>query len=211
MAITLYSSFFDPMDNAVRMVAEEKEIVYDLRMVSERELPEEVMRKNAYGNILTLLDRNFVLYDGQVIIEYLDERFPYPPLLSMDLAERARDRQLRHHVIEKMFKYFRILENSESTDEEKGEARQGIRERFSFMAHKVMKNEYVGGTELCLADFCVVPMLWRLNHYSIKLPSTAQRTWNRYCRHMFKRASFIRSLSDQERELQGKKPATVTN
>ncbi len=210
MAITLYSSFFDPLDNAVRMVAEEKEIMYELKLVSEREVPEEVMRKNPYGNILTLIDRNFVLYNGQVIMEYLDERFPYPPLLPMEPAERALDRQLRYHVIEDMFECFRCLEDSASTSEAQDRARKTIRERLSHMSHMLDNKTYLEGSEICLADLCITPMLWRLNHYDIKLPSSAQRIWNRYSKHMFSRVSFVRSLSDHERELQGKKPSAAS-
>ena len=210
MSITLYSSFFDPLDNAVRMVAEEKEIVYDLKLVSERELPDEVMRQNPYRNILTLLDRHFVLYDGRVIMEYLDERFPYPPLLPIDPASRARDRQLRYHRIEEMFECFRTLDD-EGMEEKHEQARKKIRESMSVLAQKVDNNTYIGGNDICLADFCIAPMLWRLNHYNVKLPSSAQRTWNRYGKHMFAKESFVRSLSDQERELQGKKSVAKVN
>lgn len=210
MSITLYSSFFDPLDNAVRMVAEEKEIVYELKLVSERELPDDVMRKNPYGNILTLLDRNFVLYDGRVIMEYLDERFPYPPLLPIDPSSRARDRQLRYHMIEEMFRCFRVLDG-EGPEGEHERARKTIREFMSVLAQKADNNAYLGGSDICLVDFCITPMLWRLNHYKVKLPSSAQRIWNRYGKRMFARESFVRSLSDQERELQGKRPTIKVN
>ena len=96
--MTLYADPADPTGHAVRIVLAEKEINVEVCFVTEETKPEDLHDLNPYHTILTLVDRELVLYDAQIMLEYLDERYPHPPLMPMDPALRANNRQLRYRV-----------------------------------------------------------------------------------------------------------------
>src|SRR5690606_27013840 len=101
--MVLYSDSASPLDHAVRIVLAEKDISVDIRYVEGDERPEELAELNPYGRVLTLVDRELVLYQAQIIMEYLDERFPHPPLMPVDPVSRANNRQVRYRIVRDLF------------------------------------------------------------------------------------------------------------
>src|SRR5262249_57982299 len=74
----------------VRLVLAAKGVVYDLETVNSKAPPEDLLDLNPYNTVPTLVDRDLVLYDTGVICEYLDERYPHPPLMPVDPLSRSR-------------------------------------------------------------------------------------------------------------------------
>ncbi len=99
----LYSDVSDPSGHGTRIVLAEKDINVDINYIQTGERPQELAELNPYNSILTLIDRDLILYNAQIIMEYLDERFPHPPLLPVDPVNRASNRQYRHRVLTDLY------------------------------------------------------------------------------------------------------------
>ena len=97
--MSLYSADAEPTSHAIRVVLAEKAVNVEINFVSEDdERPEDLHALNPYDSILTLVDRDLVLYEPQIIMEYLDERFPHPPLMPVDPVTRANSRLFRYRI-----------------------------------------------------------------------------------------------------------------
>src|SRR6202161_2557537 len=96
--MTLFSAPADPWSHRTRIVLAEKGITIELVNVDLNDLPEDLLDLNPYHSVPTLVDRDLVLYDSRVIIEYLDERFPHPPLMPIDPVTRAQFRVALYRV-----------------------------------------------------------------------------------------------------------------
>ena len=90
----LYSDKDDHYSHRVRIVLAEKDIACEIRETSNDDAPEEVLSINPYHNLPILIDRDLGLYNTSVMMEYLDERFPHPPLLPVYPVARANSRSL---------------------------------------------------------------------------------------------------------------------
>ncbi len=112
--MTLYCDAADPIGHGVRIVLAEKDINVDINYVDEENRPEDLNDLNPYDSILTLIDRELVIYDAQIMMEYLDERYPHPPLMPVDPVSRATNRQFRYRVIRDLYG---ILEDMVSANE----------------------------------------------------------------------------------------------
>jgi RNA polymerase-associated protein len=197
--MVLYSDSTSPIGHCVRIVLAEKDINVEINYVHEGdELPEEVIELNPYNSVLTLIDRDLVLYEAQIMMEYLDERFPHPPLMPVDPVSRANNRQLRYRVMRDLYG---------SVDEIRGDneiaaanAKKHIRDHLTSIASVFSQTPYFMSEEYSLVDCCMAPLLWRLDMYGIKLPASAKPLYQ-YAQRLFERDAFKASLSDQEREL----------
>jgi RNA polymerase-associated protein len=147
---------------------------------------------------LTLIDRDLVLYDEQIIMEYLDERFPHPPLMPVDPVSRANNRQLRYRVMRDLYSLVDAL--SGENDIASANARKVLRDNLTAIAPAFAQKPYFMSDEFSLADCCMAPLLWRLEHYGVKLPASA-KVMNEYAKRLFERQSFKLSLSPREREM----------
>jgi len=196
--MVLYSDRISPIGHAVRIVLAEKDINVDINYVSTDNLPEEIMELNPYNTALTLIDRELVLYDAQIIMEYLDERFPHPPLMPVDPVSRASNRQIRHRVIYDLYGSVEdILGETDTTAEN---ARKNMRDHLTAISAVFVQKPYFMSDEYSLIDCCMAPLLWRLDSFGIKLPASA-RPLQQYANRLFERPAFKISLSSQEREL----------
>jgi len=196
--MVLYSDTVNPVGHSVRIVLAEKDINVDIRYIQGNELPEDLAELNPYNSILTLIDRDLVLYDEQIIMEYLDERFPHPPLLPVDPVSRANNRQLRFRVMRDLY---RQVEQLTAEDEiAAANARKEIRDNLTAIAPIFSQKPFFMSDEYSLVDCCLAPLLWRLDHYGIKLPLSA-KVINEYARRMFDRDAFKLSLSLWEKEI----------
>lgn len=197
--MVLYSDSISPIGHAVRIVLAEKDINVDINYVSSDNLPEEITEINPYNTTLTLIDRELVLYDAQIIMEYLDERFPHPPLMPVDPVSRASNRQIRYRVIKDLYASVdEILSDDESV---LANARKNIRDHLTAISPVFAQKPYFMSDEYSLVDCCMAPLLWRLEHFGIKLPAAA-KPLQQYANRLFERPAFKLSLSTQERELQ---------
>ncbi|MEX2353050.1 MAG: glutathione S-transferase N-terminal domain-containing protein [Gammaproteobacteria bacterium] len=196
--MVLYSDNVNPIGHAVRIVLAEKDINVDINYVTGDSLPEEVTELNPYNTVLTLIDRDLVLYDAQIIMEYLDERFPHPPLMPVDPVSRASNRQIRYRVIRDL--YSSIEEISGGDEAAANNARKNIRDHLTAVSSAFIHKPFFMSDEYSLVDCCMAPLLWRLDSFGIKLPASAKPLLQ-YANSLFERPAFKSSLSTQEREL----------
>ena len=196
--MTMYSDARSAYSHRVRMVLAEKNITVEIVDVDPLNPDEDLLDLNPYGNLPTLVDRDLVLYESGIIMQYLDERFPHPPLLPVDPVSRARSRQLMYRVdLDWYLKAGRIRAQSESTA---AEARKQLSE--SLLASNVVfaAKPFFMCDEISLVDCCIVPLLWRLPMLGVELPPQADAV-QEYMDRMFARPSFRASLTELEREM----------
>ena len=195
--MVLYSDQVTPIGHAVRIVQAEKDINVEIIFVND-EHPEELHELNPYNTSLTLIDRDLVLYEAQIIMEYLDERFPHPPLMPVDPVARATNRQFRYRVMRDLYALIDDIENG--NDNAAASARKTMRDNLTALAPVFNQKLYFMSDEYSLIDCCMAPLLWRLNSWKIKLPAST-KSLIRYGDRLFSRNAFKDSLSVFEREL----------
>jgi len=195
--MVLYSDTTCPIGHCVRIVLAEKDINVEINFVKDDEIPEVLSDLNPYNSILTLIDRDLILYDAQIIMEYLDERFPHPPLMPVDPVSRAGNRQLRYRVMRDLYSLIDDL-NSEN-EIAAANARKDLRDHLTAVAPAFSQKTYFMSDEYSLVDCCMAPLLWRIEHYGIKLPGSA-KIIDEYAERLFERKAFQASISEQERE-----------
>ncbi|MBL1142913.1 MAG: stringent starvation protein A [Proteobacteria bacterium] len=196
--MVLYSDRVSPIGHAVRIVLAEKDVNVEINYIDEDDVrPEELNDLNPYNSTLTLIDRDLVLYDADIIMEYLDERFPHPPLMPVDPVNRGRNRQLRYRVMRDLYT---AVEDIEGDNEiAAANAKKVLRDNLTSIAPAFAQMPYFMSEEYSLIDCCVGPLMWRLNQYGIKLPMSAKPLQD-YAEKIFERDAFQTSLSSTEKE-----------
>ena len=166
--MTLFSRSTDIHSHRTRLVLAEKNINIEITNVVGPELPEDLMDLNPYHTVPTLVDRDLTLYDSRVIIEYLDERFPHPPLMPVDPVMRA---QFRLALFRIESDWYSIAEEAESTSDGKlsSKARKLLRESILQSSELFAARPYFLSEEFSLVDASIAPILWRLPVYGIEL------------------------------------------
>ena len=195
--MVLYSDTSGPIGHCVRIVLAEKDINVDINFI-DGERPEELAELNPYDSILTLIDRDLVLYDEQIIMEYLDERFPHPPLMPVDPVSRANNRQLRYRVMRDL--YTIVKELYSDNEIAVANAKKDLKDHLTAIAPAFSQKPYFMSDEYTLVDCCLAPLLWRIEHYGIKLPAST-KDMEAYGERLFEREAFQASLSEHEREM----------
>jgi len=197
LAMTLFSSDLCPYCHIVRIVLAEKGINFEIQNVELNNTPEDLRDLNPYNEVPTLVDRDLVLYDYRVIVEYLDERFPHPPLMPVDPVSRARNRLMLHRVERDWYKMVDVILTGNG-DVEK--ARKDLRDSLVGASPIFDQKAFFLSDEFTLMDAALAPMLWRLPQFGIELPAVARPLID-YAERMFERESFQASLTEGEREL----------
>ncbi len=195
--MTLFSDASCPQSHRVRMVLAEKGITVDIVNVDPDNLPEDLIDLNPYQSVPTLMDRELVLYDPQVIVEYLDERFPHPPLMPVDPVSRARSRLALYRIEKDWYSLLRDLEKGEKTA---AKARKALRDSLASSAEVFAAKPFFLSDDFSLVDASIAPILWRLKYYRIELPPQAKPVLD-YAERLFARESFQASLTEAEREM----------
>ncbi len=195
--MTFYSDATDPSSHAVRFVLAEKAINVEVHNVEGEARPEELNDLNPYSGILTLVDRELVLYEEQIIMEYLDERFPHPPLMPVDPVSRANNRMFRYRIKRDIYS---LVDQLEAGGRAAAEARKGVQDHLTAIAPAFTQKPFFMADEFSLVDCYLAPILWRLEHYGVELPSQGKPV-RQYSERMFERESFQVSLTEFEREL----------
>ncbi|MCG8489790.1 MAG: stringent starvation protein A [Chromatiales bacterium] len=197
--MTLYSDPTDPYCHRVRMVLAEKNITYEVEDIDPLNVPEEVMELNPYGTLPTLVDRDLKLYESRIIMEYLDERFPHPPLLPVDPVSRSTSRLLMYRV---ETDWYRQLDIIMSGKKEAAKARKELRESLISTAPVFGAKPFFMSDEFSLVDCAIAPLLWRLPEMGIEIPASAKGL-HEYSKRLFEKESFTKSLSEAEQEMRG--------
>ena len=200
-SMTLFSGSADHYSHRVRMVLAEKGVTVDIVDVDPGTKLEELAELNPYGSVPTLLDRDLVLYESAVIMEYLDERFPHPPLLPVYPVARAQSRLLVHRIEKDWSGRVDLLMAGKGRETVLTKARTELRESLVSVAPVFGERDYFMSEEFTLVDCCVAPILWRLKVLDIKLPERSTRAMQRYMQMIFERKSFRESLSETELEM----------
>lgn len=198
--MTLYSAPADPWSHRVRIVLAEKGIGIDIVNVEPESLPEDLLELNPYRSVPTLADRDLVLYDSSLIIDYLDERFPHPPLMPVDPLTRAKFRLAMFRFERDWYGIFRDIDRE--TDRKQGaRLRKMLRDALLQSAGLFRVKPYFQSDEFSLVDATIAPVLWRLAHYEIDLPRAEGLPISRYASLVFSRRGFRDSLSDVEQDM----------
>jgi RNA polymerase-associated protein len=197
--MTLFSKPTCIHSHRTRLVLAEKNINIDIVNVEGPDLPEDLMDLNPYHTVPTLVDRDLVLYDSRVIIEYLDERFPHPPLMPVDPVTRA---QFRLALFRIETDWYQLAEQLESESERKvaGKSRKMLKESILASADLFSAKQFFLSDEFSLVDCSIAPVLWRLPVYGIELGSHAEPIEG-YMKRVFERRSFQQSLTELEQEM----------
>ena len=200
-SMTLFSDASDHYSHRVRMVVAEKGVNVEIVDVSPGKKPEDLAEINPYNTLPTLLDRELVLFESTVIMEYLDERFPHPPLLPVYPVARAQSRSLIHRIEKDWTRSVDLLMSGRSREPTLAKARRELTESMIAVAPVFADKPFFMSDEFTLVDCCVAPILWRLKYMGIKLPERQARPLRRYMREIFSRPSFRGSLTESEIEM----------
>ncbi len=196
--MSCFSSPIDPECHRARIVLAEKDITVEIHDVDMDNLPEDLIDLNPYATVPTMVDRDLVLYNARVLIEYLDERFPHPPLMPVDPVSRAKSRLALFRIESD---WFSLLDNIEhGTEKKKEQAKKALTESLINSAEVFSAMPYFLSAEFSLLDCSIAPILWRLPYYEIELPKSAKPI-TEYMKRVFSRPSFQASLSEQERDM----------
>ena len=198
--MVLYSGTTCPFSQRCRLVLFEKGMDFEVRDVDLFNKPEDISTMNPYGQVPILVERELILYESNIINEYIDERFPHPQLMPADPLMRARARLMLFNFEKELFVHVHVLESErgKSNDKSHDKARSEIRDRLTTLAPLFLKNKYMLGDEFSMLDVAVAPLLWRLDHYGIELSKTAAPLM-KYAERIFSRPAYIEALTPSEK------------
>lgn len=198
-SMTFYSGSDDHYSHRVRIVLAEKGVAVDVIEVSDDNSPEELADLNPYNSVPTLLDRDLVLYESKVMMEYLDERFPHPPLLPVYPVARAQSRLWMHRIEREWCPLVETIQQGSKKDAEK--ARKELRESITGISPIFEDMPFFMSDEFSLADCCIAPILWRLPSLGVELPEKQVQPLMNYMERLFSRDAFKASLLEAEKEM----------
>ncbi|MBL8198284.1 MAG: glutathione S-transferase N-terminal domain-containing protein [Chromatiales bacterium] len=198
--MTLYASPDAIPSHRTRIVLAEKGIGIDIVNVDGADLPEDLLDINPYHSVPTLVDRGLVLYDSRVIMEYLDERFPHPPLMPVDPVSRAHVRLALYRVERD---WYTVVEQILQSGDRKqvAQARKILQESLLSSAEIFAAKRFFLNDEFTLVDASISPVLWRLPVLGIELNGNAAQPIRKYMDRIFASRSFRESLTEAEREM----------
>ena len=197
--MTLFSLPTCIHSHRTRIVLAEKNINIEIVNVEGSDLPEDLMDLNPYHTVPTLVDRDLVLYDSRVIVEYLDERFPHPPLMPVDPVTRA---QFRLALFRIETDWYQLAEEYDADGDRRlsAKSKKQLRESILASAELFAADKYFLSEDFSLVDCSIAPILWRLPVYGIELGSQAEPI-EEYMKRVFERPSFQESLTELEQEM----------
>lgn len=200
-SMTFFSDNTSQYSHRVRIVLAEKGVTVDLIEADAAHPPAELADLNPYNSLPTLVDRDLVLYESKVMMEYLDERFPHPPLLPVYPVARAESRLYIHRIEKDWCSLVDSILHSRSDNVVK-KATKELRESLMGIAPIFAEKPFFMSEEFTLVDCCLAPILWRLPSLGIDIRSSKQsKPLLAYMDSLFNRDSFQESLTEQEREM----------
>jgi RNA polymerase-associated protein len=197
-----YSDGYSQFSHRVRIVLAEKGVTVEIVDVDIYDKPEDLAALNPYNSLPTLVDRDLVLYEPNIMMEYLDERFPHPPLFPVYPVARAQSRLWMYRIDRDWSHLVEKLQAEDGTPAELDKVRKELRESIISISPIFAEKPYFMSDEFTIVDCCVLPILWRLPEIGIRLPETkATKPLLDYRQRLFARESVQASLSEQEREM----------
>ncbi len=196
--MTLFTNHLCPYSHRIRILLEEKGIAAEKVEIDLNNKPDELLELNPYGTVPTLVDRDLVLYESNIIAEYLDERFPHPPLMPVYPVFRGRTRLMMSRIDRDWYQLMMKVLNDKGVEADL--ARRDLYDSLLSVAPVFGDSPYFLSDEFSLVDCALAALIWRLPSLDIELPEQGAAV-ERYAQELFKRPSFQLSLSDAEREL----------
>ena len=193
--MNLYSGTTCPFSQRCRIVLYEKQMDFQVIDVDLFNKPEDIAVINPYNRVPVLVDRDLVLYESNIINEYIDERFPHPQLMPPDPIMRARARQLLFTMEHELFSHIDALEKNQKAAEK---SRAHVRDRLIELAPIFTKQKHMLGDEFSMLDVAIAPLLWRLDYYGIDVGKTAAPLM-KYAERIFSRPAYIEALTPSEK------------
>ena len=197
MVLTLYSARDCLHCHRVRLALAAKGVAYDLISINPASPSEDLMDLNPYHSVPTLLDRDLVLYDASVICEYLDERYPHPPLMPIDPMARAR---LRLAMVRVERDWLSLCPEIISGGRSAEVARTQLRDRLISSLPLFKAAKFFVSAEFSLADCVLAPLIWRLAKFGVQLPRENQPILD-YGERIFRNPAYVRSMTTEEKLL----------
>lgn len=198
--LTCYSDPADHYSHRVRIVLAEKGVSAEITDVLPGKYPSALLEVNPYASLPTLVDRDLALYESTVVMEYLDERYPHPPLLPVYPVARANSRLLVHRIQRDWCAQVDLILDPRSKEPARALARKELRESLTGVSPLFADKPYFLSEDLSLVDCCLLPILWRLPVLGIELPRQAKPLLD-YMDRQFAREAFRASLSAVERDM----------
>ncbi|BAE73493.1 Stringent starvation protein A [Sodalis glossinidius str. 'morsitans'] len=197
--MTLFSGTTDIFSHQVRIVLAEKGVSVEIEQVEMDNLPQDLIDLNPYCTVPTLVDRELTLYESRIIMEYLDERFPHPPLMPVYPVARGTSRLMMHRIENDWYTLMRKIEQSSGSEADN--ARRQLREELLAVAPVFNEAPFFMSEEFSLVDCYLAPLLWRLPQLGIELAGVCAKELKGYMTRVFERDSFLASLTEAEREM----------
>jgi RNA polymerase-associated protein len=196
--MTLYSGTVDPFSQRCRFVLFEKGMDFQIIDVDMYNRPEDLAVINPYNRVPVLVERDLILYEANIINEYIDERFPHPQLMPADPVMRARARLFLHRFENELFCHINAIENGAQKTADK--ARQMVTDNLTQIAPVFVKQKYMLGDDFSMLDVAIAPLLWRLNVYGIQLGKDAAPLM-KYAERIFARPAYMEAMTPAEKAM----------
>ena len=201
-SMTFYSDGNSHYSHRVRIVLAEKGVTVETIDVDPDDKPEDLSTLNPYNTLPTLIDRDLVLYEADIMMEYLDERFPHPPLFPVYPVARAQSRLWIYRIQKDWCTLADSILNEDGTPSQIDKKRKELRESITSIAPIFSEKPYFMSDDFTIVDCCVCPILWRLPLMGIDLPKTKTlKPLFAYRDRLYERESVMDSLSEQEKEM----------
>ncbi|MDH3354875.1 MAG: glutathione S-transferase N-terminal domain-containing protein [Chromatiales bacterium] len=194
----LFTGDTDIYSHRIRLVMAEKGVNAEMVSVAPGERNEDLIELNPYNSLPTLIDRDLVLYGSQVIMEYIDERFPHPPLMPVDPVSRATNRLMLYRIEVDLYSHLNLIMNGTAKQAEK--ARKELTDNLTAISPAFEQLPYFMSEDFSLIDCSLAPLLWRLDEIGITLPKQAAAL-SAYADKIFAREAFQGSLTELEQEM----------
>lgn len=190
---TLFSEKTDIYSHQVRIVLAEKGIAYEIENIERNSISEDLIEVNPRGTIPTLVDRDLMLSNARIIMEYLDERFPHPPLMPVYPVLRAQCRLNMHRIEQDWFSLMDLVEKDPTTTEAQKALKQ-LKEEILAVAPVFADSPYFLSEDFSLVDCYIAPLLWRMHNLGVEFTGKGSAAVKGYMSRVFKRDSFVQSV-----------------
>ncbi|MHA7840533.1 MAG: glutathione S-transferase N-terminal domain-containing protein [Gammaproteobacteria bacterium] len=197
--MTLFSGPMDYDSHQVRLVLAEKGVSVEIENVYAYDNLEDLIDLNPYNSLPTLVDRELVIYDACIIMEYLDERFPHPPLMPVYPVARAESRRNMYRVRKDLYSLVHTIERG--SDDDANVARAQLKDALISISQIFAEKPYFLSDEFSLVDCTFAPLLWRLPEFEVDIKAKEAPGLTKYMEMVFSRPSFRKSMSEEEMEM----------
>ena len=192
--MTLFSDKTDIYCHQVKIVLAEKGVAYETELVDPKGVSEDLMELNPYGTVPTLVDRDLVLFNSRIIMEYLDERFPHPPLMPVYPVARGKSRLLMLRIEQDW--YPTLVQAEKGTEAERTAALNQLKEQMLAVSAIFAQSPYFMSEEFSLIDCYVAPLLWRMQELGVEFSGAGSKAIKAYMARVFERDSFMQSVGN---------------